>query len=174
MKKFLIAVFLVVLALGLGGVWFYQNTRPVETTRTDKSFLIVKGTSASQIGANLEKAGLIRSALVFKLYLKFTGAPKKILAGDYNLSPGFSLFELLRQLLKGPKEIWVTIPEGLRREEVARKFAVALGKDETFVQDFLKLTQNKEGFLFPETYLFPKEAEAGKIIRRCCPPLTLK
>lgn len=174
MKKFLIAVFLIVLVLGLGGVWFYQNARPVETTQTFRNFLIVKGTSAGQIGANLEKQGFIRSALAFKFYLKFTGASKKILAGEYTLSPSFSLFKIVDQLRRGPKEIWVTIPEGLRREEIARKFAAGLGRDETFIKDFLAAAKDKEGFLFPDTYLFPKDVTAEKVVAKMLATFDLK
>jgi len=166
MKKISIFIFLVVLVLGLAGLWFYQNAKPVATTLNFKNFLIVRGTSAGQIGTNLQKEGLIKSAVAFKLYVRLTGLSQKILAGEYVLSSNLSLFRITDQLLQGPKEIWVTIPEGLRREEIARKFAASLNKDETFIQDFLTVSKDKEGFLFPETYLFPKEATAQKIVEK--------
>ena len=61
----------------------------------------------------------------------------------------------------------MTIPEGLRKEEIAEKFINTLGKKEdvaaTFRQEFLSETKSKEGFLFPETYLFPKDASASAV-----------
>lgn len=166
MKKFLILAFLIVLVFAGIGFWFYQNAKPVTTAPAYKSFLIVKGTSAGQIGANLEKQGFIRSALAFKLYVRATGLSQKIVAGEYTPSPHLSLFKITDILLRGPDEIWVTIPEGLRREEIARKFAASLNKDETFIHDFLTASKDKEGFLFPDTHLFPKEATAEKIVAK--------
>ena len=104
--------------------------------------------------------------MVFKVYLNFSGVSKRILAGEYSLSPGLSLFGIVRELLRGPGEIWITIPEGLRREEVAQKFATSLGKDKSFVQEFLSSSEGKEGFLFPETYLFPKDTLQKKIVEK--------
>lgn len=174
MKKFLILVFLVVLVLVGTGFWFYQNAKPKTTTPAFKDFLIIKGSSASQIGAGLEKQGFIRNAAAFKLYVRTAGLSQKILAGEYTLSPHLSLFKITDHLLRGPSEIWVTVPEGLRREEVARKFAAALDKDGTFIQDFLVASGDKEGYLFPDTYLFPKEAPAEKIVAKMLDTFDIK
>jgi len=174
MKKLLLLILVVALVGALGGVWFYENSQPQAKGQNFRNFLIVKGASAGQVGTNLEKQGFIRSALAFKLYVQMAGFSQKILAGEYSLSPGFSLFQITDQLLRGPQEIWVTIPEGLRREEIARKFAATLGKDEVFIQEFLAASRDKEGFLFPETYLFPKEATAEKIVAKMLSTFDLK
>jgi len=145
--------------------WWYQNTRPVSLANvSNKNFLISKGSSAWQIARGLEKEGLIKNALVFKVYVQVTGLSKKIQAGEYRLSPSFSLYKVIGELVRGPAEIWVTIPEGLRREEIAQRFAVSLEKDADFIDDFLAASKDKEGFLFPDTYLFPKDASASLII----------
>lgn len=162
MKKLLFTLLFFVVLVGGAGAWFYQNSRPVARTEALKDFLIVKGSGASQIGNKLEKDGFIKSGLAFKVYSQVTGAAGKIQAGEYRLSYDMSLFEIVGQLLRGPQEIWVTIPEGLRKEEVAQRFAKALGKDEIFTRDFLAGAD--EGYLFPDTYLFPKTASASAIV----------
>lgn len=135
-----------------------------ETKQVD--FMINKGSSVSLIGKNLEKAGLIKNSIIFKFYIQLTNSQNKIQAGEFELSPNLSLIQIVEKLKKGPTEIWITIPEGLRREEIATKFTNALNKDETFTKEFLNLSMGKEGYLFPDTYLFPKTATAIQIVNR--------
>ncbi len=130
------------------------------------SFMINKGSSISLIGNNLEKAGLIKNSLVFRFYVQLTGVQNKIQAGEFDLSKNLTLDQIIEKLKKGPTEILVTIPEGLRREEIAEKYKTALNKDELFVKEFMSLTAGKEGYLYPESYLFPKEATATQIVNR--------
>ena len=166
MKKLLILPFLLILAAAFGGYWFYKNIGPVSSTEKYEYFVIEKGTSASQVGAKLEKEGFIKSALAFKLYMQFTGQSNKIQTGEFRLTPSYSLFQTVTALFNGPVELWVTIPEGLRREEIASRFAAALDKDSTFVTEFMSVSKGKEGYLFPETYLFPREASASAVVKR--------
>ena len=139
---------------------------PVSSDPKLVDFMINKGSSIALIGNNLEKAGLVRNGLVFRYYVQFTNTQNKIQAGEFQLAPSFSLSQVIEKLKKGPTEIWVTIPEGLRREEIAAKFTITLNKDENFTKEFLTLTVDKEGYLFPDTYLFPKTATATQIVTR--------
>lgn len=174
MKKLLLLSFLLLLAVAIGGYWFFNNSRAV-TSKEEFSFIVIeKGSSATQIGNKLQSEGLIRNALVFKLYLRVTGQTNKLQAGEFRLSPSFTLFETIDTLFKGPVELWVTIPEGLRREEIAQKFKSALGKDEAFVAEFLTASKGQEGRLFPETYLFPRDASAVSIVKRMTDTFTSK
>jgi len=166
MKKLLFLPLLIVLILTVVAVWFYVNAQPVSGSKNFSNFVINKGSSASQIGNKLQSAGLIKSALAFKIYLQFTGQSGKLQSGQFRLSPSFSLFQAVSTLFNGPVEIWVTIPEGLRREEVAAKFTTALGKDTVFTNEFLQASKGKEGYLFPDTYLFPLDASASAIVKK--------
>jgi len=166
MKKLLILPLLSFLALATISLWFWLNVQPVSSNKAFQNFLIAKGATATQIGDKLQSQGLIKNALVFRIYAHFSGQAGKIPTGEFRLSPGFTLFQTIDQLLKGPLEVWVTIPEGLRREEIAAKFAGGLERDSAFNTDFLKSSVGKEGMLFPDTYLFPKDATAGAIVTK--------
>jgi UPF0755 protein len=166
MKKFLLLLLFVALVVVLGGFWFYKNSLPVSSDKNFSYFVISKGASGTKIGRDLESAGYIKSALAFKLYIQFTGQSAKLQPGEFRLTPSYSLFQTVSTLFKGPVEIWVTIPEGLRREEIASKFATALDKDGNFVNEFLVSSKGQEGYLFPDTYLFPKDASASAIIKK--------
>lgn len=166
MKKLLLVPLIISMALLAVILWAYVSVQPVYSNKEFKNFLITKGTSASTIGNNLQKAGLIKSSLAFKIYTQFSGISGNIATGEFRLSPGFNLFQTVNTLTKGPALLWVTIPEGLRREEIAAKFAKGLDRNTTFITEFLAASKNDEGTLFPDTYLFPKDASASAIVNK--------
>ncbi len=165
-KYLLIPLFLVIITVFVSVLFVRQVFMPVSTNSTQKDFMVNKGASVSQIGNNLEKAGLIKSGIAFKFYVQITNSQNKIQAGEFQLSPNLTMEELLEKLKKGPSELWVTIPEGTRSEEIAIKFATTLSKDQKFIDDFMDLTEGKEGYLFPDTYLFPKSATVTQIVNK--------
>jgi UPF0755 protein len=162
----LIAVGLIVV-LGVF-IWWKENTKPVSTNTEVSDFVITKGTNAEKVGQQLYEKGFIKSPLAFKFYVQLFDKTQKIQAGQFKLSPSYTMTQVVDALSKGPTELWVTIPEGLRREEVAEKVITALelkGEDaETFRIDFLKQTEGLEGMLFPDTYLFARDANAQKVV----------
>jgi UPF0755 protein len=170
MKRFIIPILLITFLISGGICWWKLNNQPVSTNESLQSFIIPKGHSASQIGNKLGDQNLIKSPLAFKFYVQATSKSKKIQAGEYLLAPSFSLFEIVAQLTSGPVEEWVTIPEGLRREEVVERYISILKRDEAdaevFRQGFLAITSGKEGFLFPDTYLFPKTVSASIVANK--------
>lgn len=173
MKKLMLFPILIVLIVVFGagvGLWANQSFRPVSVTEKYGEFVIPKGASAGVVANKLEKEGYIRSALAFKLYSQFSGISKGIFAGEYKISPHMTLPQIASTLTSGPLEVWVTIPEGLRREEVAEKFIQGLNKKgddaASFRSDFLSASKELEGYLFPDTYLFPNEASASAVVKR--------
>jgi len=170
MKRFIIPVLLIISFTFGGFFWWNQNSKPVSTNKELQSFIIPKGYSASRIGNKLADQSLVKSSLAFKFYVQLTAQSKRIQAGEYLLAPNFSLFKIVDQLTSGPVEEWVTIPEGLRQEEVVERYIDALKRDEleadTFRQEFLAITANREGFLFPDTYLFPKAVSASIVANK--------
>jgi UPF0755 protein len=171
MKKYIALLALaasLILVLLVGNYWWGSSVKSVSGDTNEKEFLITKGSSASQIGTKLQGEDLIRSSLAFRFYVQITGKAKSIQAGEYSLSPSYSLIKMVDILSKGPIEVWVTVPEGLRREEIAERFATGLAKKDkqAFVQEFLASSKAKEGYLFPDTYLFPKTASAAAVVAK--------
>jgi UPF0755 protein len=160
MKKILVVVVLLLIIVVGFYLYYKEGAMPVNIKdKTTKIFVIQRGESVTQIAKNLEKEGFIRNRTVFYLVVKQLGIDNKIQAGDYRLSPSMNLSEITRSLTKGTLDVWVTIIEGLRREEIAQIFSRELVIPEL---EFLKFA--KEGYLFPDTYLIPKEASAGSVI----------
>ena len=66
--------------------------------------------------------------------------------------------EIVEALTKGTADLWITIPEGWRREEIAE--SLAKQELEAFDKElFLELSAADEGKLFPDTYLVPRQAD---------------
>ena len=166
MKRTLLLIPLIILVATGIILWWYSAVKPASTDSTLKDFLIVKGSSAAQIGNKLFKEGLIKNPLAFKLYVQITSKARSIPAGEFRLSPSYSLFKLVDELVRGPREIWVTIPEGLRKEEIAARFASSFDQGDVFIEEFVEASKGMEGFLFPDTYLFPKEASASAVVKK--------
>ena len=166
--KLLGAVTIAILLASLGGfLWWSAQLSPISPSQEKQQvFVITKGQPASLITQNLLSQGLIRSALAAKLYLIVSGLDQKILPGAYLLSPSQDLKSVFTTLTLGPQDIWVTFPEGWRREQFAARLdAVLTAPDKTFSPaDFIVQTATLEGRLFPDTYLIPTSATAADII----------
>lgn len=167
MRHFLAALGLILLAgivfLLVGLFWWRENLKPVDKqSQTYTLIVIKKGSSGVQIAKQLRLNNLIKSQKAFLLYLKLY--PISLQAGTFKLSRSMSLAEIVQTLHKGPLDIWVTIPEGWRRGQIGEKLSRSL--EFKFSQKaFLKLTTGREGYLFPDTYLFPQEATASRIVK---------
>lgn len=160
MKKiYLIIIFFSILSVFF--ILFYkEGTLPVnKKSKETKIFVVRKGETLNQIIQNLAKENLIRNRLVFYLLVKKLGLERKIQAGDFRLSPAMDAYTIAQNLTKGTLDVWLTIIEGLRKEEIAQLINQNFNIPES---EFLKIA--KEGYLFPDTYLIPKQATAGAII----------
>lgn len=154
---FLLVIFIILIILGGWLYWRYLNS-PVDKNSGVKAFVIVKGESTTSVAERLESEGLIRSPLAFKIYLKTTNQGGKIQAGTFKLSPAMNFGEIMANLSNGMVDQWVTLIEGWRVEEMAERLNKELGISS---QDFIDVA--KEGYMFPDTYLFNKEAKAADI-----------
>lgn len=160
-RNFLIVIVLLVLAFG--GLKFYYDylLSPLDASKTsNQSFVIKKGEATSVIAERLQKEGLVRSTKTFMLLLKFSGDAGKIQAGNFLLSPSLSNQEILEKIKAGATDKWVTLLEGWRVEEEAAKLHQELGIDK---EEFMKVA--KEGYMFPDTYLFNKDIKVADIVQ---------
>ncbi len=166
-KKFqlLIPVFLVLAGLlVLAAFLAYLQTQPADVRdQSIKKIVIAKGVSVEDIAYKLKEEGLIKHPLSFKAWVKYRDLQSNLQAGSFDLSPSMTLNEITQTLTEGTDDVWVTLQEGLRREEIAQSLTnyelEAYDK-----QDFLSQTVGLEGKLFPETYLMPRMIETKAII----------
>jgi len=165
-KKFLVfSILFVVLILAPIVLNQYYNylLKSRSTQESFQIFIIKPGQPIAQIAKNLEKAGLVKNALAFRLLVAQMGIAKNIQYGDFRLSPNKTSREIAQELTHGAIDVWVTLPEGMRVEQQAdlieSKLKVSSNDKYQFdKKEYIKLAQ--EGYMFPDTYLIAKDAAA--------------
>lgn len=130
---------------------------------------IARGTPLKQMSAVLAGAGLVKEDLRFAILAKILGYSGRIRAGEFKLTTGNTPLAVLAQLIRAqPVQHAVTIPEGLRIEEIGSIFARGGWCDE---ERFRRLAYDRgfaaglgfgnmnslEGYLFPDTYLLTRD-----------------
>jgi UPF0755 protein len=145
-----------------GIYWWKIQLTPVNiNNKSEQTLVIANNESANLVLQKLVNQSLIRSYWVAKLYLQGQGLDQNLRPGSYSLSQSLSLSEIFKTLTSGPKDIWVTIPEGFRREQIAQKFA---NFEQFDSREFIALTATSVGRLFPDTYLVPLHANAKDVV----------
>lgn len=163
MRSRLVLLFLLVIIIVAGFlVWWNRGQQaPNPSDNSTKMFVINKGTSIRELGNKLKKEGLIRDPVVFFLYIKKNNLDTKIQAGDFKLSPNMKLSTIVDQLQHGSLDVWVTIPEGLRADEIAD---ILQDKMPNYDESWRQTLRTNEGYLFPETYLLPRDGDIDSIV----------
>jgi UPF0755 protein len=169
---------IVILAAGAFAAWLiYAPVTPAAQT----SLMLRPGFSTKRIGAELKKAGIIRSQLAFDLW-RMTHPRLKLKAGEYSFEKPANLPEVYRRIAHGDVVIHtVTIPEGYTMFDIAKAIEDAgLGPAADFVHvaetqtqlvsDFAPQATSLEGYLFPNTYEFTRtqtmEEMAAAMVRQ--------
>lgn len=144
------------------GFYIFYKEGSLAFNKNDKStkiFVITRGESLNNIINNLYKENLIRNKLVFRLIVERMGISKSIQAGDFRLSASMDAYQIAKTLTHGTLDVWITLKEGTRVEEIAQVIGKELNIPES---EFIK--EAKEGYMFPDTYLVPKNAIVGSVI----------
>lgn len=163
MKRLHAFFILVCLSLIGGFLWWQNGTSAVNSKdKTTSIFVVEKGAGVREIANKLKVENLIKSPVVFFLLVKKEGLDSKIQAGDFRLSKSMTALEIAQNLTHGTLDIWVTIPEGKRAEEIAEILQKSLP---TYQDNWRNILVKNEGYLFPDTYLFPKDTDITTIVK---------
>jgi len=165
-----------------------NDSTPIEIT-------IPKGSSLSKISEILYENDIVKNKTVFKFYTDFTDMGNKLKSGTYELSKDMTFDDIIYVLRKGMNTSPtndVTLLEGL----VAENFAETLVSGEILkdTDEYLRLCKNAEGiqiandelkavvaddnaspekrkyvlegYLFPDTYEFYRDADPADVIAK--------
>ncbi len=162
MRKLVTVGFILLVLAILSVVWWKRGTEAAnKDDKTTKLFVIREKEGVREIANSLKRQDLIKDPIVFFLLVEKLGIDKKIQAGDHRISPSMSAYEIARNLTLASNDVWITIPEGFRAQEIAD----ALEKNiRTFKTDWRKTLEENEGHLFPDTYLVPKTSQINQIV----------
>jgi UPF0755 protein len=136
---------------------------------------IAPGSRASQIADSLAARGVLRHRWPFLLrYL--IGRPRRTLrAGEYMFDRPLRPIDVYRKLVLGEVYLHpVVIPEGSDRFDIARILNQRLGIDPELllrvtrqtmpIHDLDPKAPSLEGYLFPDTYRFPRGVSAATVV----------
>jgi UPF0755 protein len=135
---------------------------------------IEPGSSAAAIGHKLEAAGVVKSQFAFDL-LRWVKRGR-LLAGEYRFDHPAPLTEVYERIRRGDVyTVSLTIPEGANVFDVAARvesaglatreeFLRAATEQTGLVADLDPTAKSLEGYLFPETYRFPRKVRPSQIV----------
>jgi UPF0755 protein len=177
--RWLVRLFLILVVIGGLACWwfFHELGTPFYGPASAEVFVnIPRGMRGQSIAQLLEEKGVLRSRYPFLLHLNQAGAERSLQAGEYRFASPATPRQIADRLIQG--DVFarpVTIPEGLTaRETIAliardgwaeiRDLEPAL-KHTEWISDLDPEARNLEGYLFPETYNFPRTATGTQIVK---------
>lgn len=196
MKGFarVVVVFLVLVSLVVGFVGataaldIFQPANKHITTNV--KFEVVSGDTTASVAQRLQNDGLIRNAVLFRLWARYRKLDRGLEQGIYELSPDMTMDAIVKKLQVGkPDEIAVIIPDGLRATQYPKYFT---GLSAFSADDFLKTAKTGiepdgtklwtkywyipqpgknvayalEGYLYPDGYNFFASATTKDVIEK--------
>ena len=187
----LLLTLLVVAGLG-AGAGYYLNTPPPELTASEtgdvamrsteeeaggaaRLFTVESGEPLSAIADRLFLEGAIRSPLLLRGVAEVLGTDTGFKAGYFSLPMGATTLQIHDLLVEGHQEqVKVTIPEGWTISKVAQLLQddgivafeefVDVARDPFFMASYGFGAMSAEGYLFPDTYFFPRQFPAEAVV----------
>ncbi len=150
---------------------------PPGGSREPITFEIVQDEPLAHVASRLAGKGLIRNQAYFVVFGRLTGSERQLKPGEYALLRSMRPLEMLDRFRHGLVVLHpVTIPEGYTVRQIAGAIRTAgLGDPE----ELLRLVESPaligelglavptlEGYLFPDTYAFPRTVATADMIRR--------
>ncbi len=176
--RFLFALVIVIVLAGGGFAYWVRTSVVVDRhlPRAATTVIVPSGATGHQIAALLAQRGIIASPFTFELLARVRGERARMQAGQFRFAAHRTQGEVLRQLVEGGQQIavWVTIPEGYTDAQIAQTLAAhRLGDEQRLTAAFARgdvtfggrKTPSLEGYLFPDTYLIPRAANAAAIAK---------
>ena len=178
--KRVLTVFVIIVLLGLvaGATLVLDITEyavtPLSGTSEKIDVVINPNQGFDDVLAMLADAGVGINKFKFECIARYKGYDKKIKAGEYVLAANMSPEDIFRMLISGKERLYrLTIPEGYTVTQIAGLIEqagwpladdfVRLAHDRDFIATLGIDAPSLEGYLFPETYHFPKRMTAEKM-----------
>jgi UPF0755 protein len=166
----LLVLFLVLVAAAAAAAWvMFTPFGPDAETFVE----IAPGTSATRIAVELESAGIVRTRYAFDLVRSWKRGTLR--AGEYRFDHAADVLEVYARIQRG--DVYtktVVVPEGANIFDIgARLQQAGFGTQQEFLKQAAQQTaliadidpaaKSLEGYLFPDTYHFPRKATPNQI-----------
>lgn len=163
------------LLASLLAAFFYYLFLPLGNSDSKVEIIIPRGATVAAMADSLKNHKVITSSTALRLWMKLKGTERRIQAGKITCNVGEGVFGASRNLLNAkPIEVVFTINEGLTIEQTSERISQVMNidtaqfnrlcHDTAFIKELGLLVFSLEGYLFPDTYRFPKDATVREII----------
>ncbi len=156
MKKIIRGLIISLFILFLAAWFLISPTEP----KAEEALFVVSRTNQLETVKRLQEGGYIRSPLSLLIARLVTFRFREIEPGGYTLSRSMNSRRLITILTSEPQFKWITIPEGLRKEEIGERLAKEIHWNNEELEKWNTIYtamefDYREGVYFPDTYLIP-------------------
>lgn len=177
--KVLVILAAIIVLAGAAGFGIVLHDSTGVHLDSDVKISVEEGDGADSVAEKLKENGVIKYPLVFKLISRMNGYDSEFQPGAATITNGMSYSEILDELIAVDRDtVKVVIPEGYEVSQIkeALKEAGLKGADTfdtaldpslynyKFLQNLPNRTDKLEGYLFPSTYLIPKDYTGQQIV----------
>lgn len=176
----IITLLVVAAVAGAAGYGWYQSQLTPASTDTSKRVrvTIATGSTPEAIAAQLEREGVIKSSVAFRIYAKVSGTQNILKAGSYSLQPSVSTQKIVEHLVAGKQDTYRIefLPGGTLQD--AQKALIKAGFaesdiDAAFAKQYDRplfagkpAAADLEGYIFGEQYEFHLDATVETVLNR--------
>ncbi|MDO8482624.1 MAG: endolytic transglycosylase MltG, partial [bacterium] len=164
-QKFLLWSLAIISILILLTTFYVVSFRAPSTFPVRTIITIKEKTGLSEIAGQLYDLKIVKSPFWFRTVVILKSGQRGVLAGDYYFENPVGVFGVISRMTEGDFGLTaarITFPEGMTASQMSVILAGELVDFDD--EEFLELTKDKEGYLFPDTYLFLPNAKSAKII----------
>lgn len=183
MLKVLISFVIVLFLAGAGAFMYYNSVigKPLKTSEDTITIEINDGEGFYDVLNKLESEGKLSNRLCIRVYLKINKPDISMHKGTYEIKTDVNMDEFISQLKDEKNNIGtvkIVVPEGsniekiadiLEENELAEKEeflnAVKNYKLPSYITPSDSVRYNLEGYLYPDTYSFHKDATPEEIVK---------
>lgn len=153
-----------------------QTQSRLRGPRRELALVIGDDTTIEDVAGRLEREHFIPSAFVFRLYARLLGAERTLRHGTILVRDDMDVRTLVLRVADGfgPAFVPVTIPEGMDRYQIGDRLErwgittrdefVRATEDRALLDEKHVAGATAEGYLFPDTYVFPEQFDARRIV----------
>jgi UPF0755 protein len=143
--------------------------------KAGEGLFVISRTNQDETEKRLLETGYVKNRWTIPIARIITFRFSEIKPGGYKISRAMNAKKLITILTSNPQLKWITIPEGLRKEEIGERLAKELNWSDTELEKWNTIYtameyDYREGVYFPDTYLIPVDESgldtANRMIRR--------
>ncbi|CBL46917.1 Aminodeoxychorismate lyase precursor [gamma proteobacterium HdN1] len=156
-------------------VWVADYERPLPVDGAESRLEVAKGAGLSQIAVQCKAKGWVDSPRFLSYYGRLFGYAGGLKAGEYRVTPGMNLKDLLHKMQKGDVVVYqITLVEGQTWRDYVRQLKDAENIESTIDPDDEKALATRlnepyptpDGLLYPDTYFYHKGETDFDILQR--------